>query len=313
MASTGGHLDELLRLRGRLDPPDGDVHWATADTEQSREVLATESVSWMPIVPSKDLAGALACLPCAIRIVRDIRPERVVSTGAALALPFFVAARLRGVPCHYIESAARSQGPSLTGRLSERLPGVRLYTQYRAWASERWREAGSVFDGYDGTDPVPAPEGGLRRVVVTLGTQGAFSFRRALEALTQALPTVCAPGAQILWQTGGTDPSGLAIEARPTVPPSVLREAVGAADLVVAHAGVGSALMALDAGRTPVLVPRRHAYDEHTDDHQVLIAAELERRGLAVAAPPEELTAEAMLRAATGRVVRREGPPIQLG
>ena len=74
----------------------------------------------MPIVPSKDLAGALACLPRAARIIGAVKPDRVVSTGAALALPFFVAARARRVPCHYVESAARSEGPSLTGRLSGR-------------------------------------------------------------------------------------------------------------------------------------------------------------------------------------------------
>lgn len=312
VASTGGHLDELLRLRARLEPSAGEAHWATADTAQSRELLACESVSWMPIVPSKDLAGALACLPRAARIIAAVKPDRVVSTGAALALPFFVAARARRVPCHYVESAARSEGPSLTGRLSGRLPGVRLYTQYRGWAGGRWRWAGSVFDGYEPVAPVAQPEAGLRRVVVTLGTQGGFPFRRGLEALVRVLPEVCAPGAEILWQTGGTDASGLGIDARPTVAPGVLQEWARAADLVVAHAGVGSALLALDAGRSPFLLPRLHAHGEHTDDHQVLIAEELARRGLAVHADPGDLRADALLRAAGGRVTRRAGAPVLL-
>lgn len=313
VASTGGHLEELLRLRERLEPAAGAVHWATADTEQSRELLDGESVSWMPVVPSKDLAGALACLPRAFRVVNAVRPERVVSTGAALALPFFVAARARRVACHYVESAARSTGPSMTGRLSDWLPGVCLYTQYPGWASDKWRQAGSVFDGFEVSDPVPVPEGGVQRVVVTLGTQGGFSFRRSLEALVRVLPEVCAPGAEILWQTGATDPSGLEIDARATVPPRMLKEAVERADLVIAHAGVGSALCALDSGHVPVLIPRRHAFGEHTDDHQVLIAAELERRGIAVHAPVEALSRDHLLRAAAGRVVSRQGDPVRLG
>lgn len=312
VASTGGHLEELLRLRDRLDPAAGAVHWATADTEQSRELLDGESVSWMPVVPSKDLTGAIACLPRAVRIMNAIRPERVISTGAALALPFFVAARARRVSCHYVESAARSTGPSLTGRLADWLPGVHLYTQYPGWASDKWRQAGSVFDGFEVTDPVPVREGGVQRVVVTLGTQRGFPFRRSLEALVRVLPEVCAPGAEILWQTGATDPSGLGIDARATVPPRTLKEAVERADLVIAHAGVGSALCALDAGRVPVLVPRRHAFGEHTDDHQVLIAAELERRGLAVHAELEELSRDHLLRAAAGRVVGRQGELVRL-
>jgi UDP-N-acetylglucosamine--N-acetylmuramyl-(pentapeptide) pyrophosphoryl-undecaprenol N-acetylglucosamine transferase len=313
VASTGGHLDELIRLRSRLEPAAEEIAWATADTEQSRELLAGEAVSWMPVVAPKDLTGAIACLPRAFRVLGTTGADRVVSTGAALALPFFAAARARRVECHYVESAARSEGPSLTGRLIRRLPGSRLYTQYPDWADERWRFAGSVFDGYAPvTGGRSLPEGGLRRVVVTLGTQAGFSFRRALEALVRVLPGVCAPQARILWQTGGSDASGLGIDALPTVPPRVLRDAVAEADLVVAHAGVGSALLALDAGRSPLLIPRRHAFGEHTDDHQGLIADELARRGLAVRVAPEELTTQALLTAAAGVVAPREAGPIRL-
>ena len=313
VASTGGHLEELFRLRDRLRPAATEVHWATADTEQSRELLAGESVSWMPVVPPKDWAGAIRCLGQASRIVGAVDAQRVVSTGAALALPFFVAARLRGLECHYVESAARSDGPSLTGRLSRRVPGVRLYTQYPGWADARWRFVGSVFDGFEPDAPAqPLPSGGLRRVVVTLGTQAGFSFRRALEALVRELPAICAPDVEILWQTGGTDTTGLGIDAHPTVPPHVLRAAVDEADLVVGHAGVGSALCAIDSGRSPMLMPRQSTFGEHTDDHQLLIAAELAGRGLAVQATPEELTADALLRAAAGRIRASAPEPMYL-
>ncbi|GAA3171977.1 glycosyltransferase [Blastococcus jejuensis] len=313
VASTGGHLDELIRLRPRLQPVAGQTHWATADTEQSRELLAGESVSWMPVVPPKDWVGALASLSQARRVVRHSGVDRVVSTGAALALPFFVAGRLRGAECHYIESAARSVGPSLTGRLASRVPGVQLHTQYPAWADNRWRFAGSVFDGYRPDVPTAAlPSEGLRRVVVTLGTQAGFSFRRSLEALLRELPAICAPDVEILWQTGGTDTTGLGIDATPSVSPAVLKAAIEAADLVVGHAGVGSALCTMDAGRTPLLMPRQAAYGEHTDDHQMLIAGELARRGLAVQSTPDELTAEMLLGASAGRVARTVAGPMYL-
>jgi UDP-N-acetylglucosamine transferase subunit ALG13 len=269
-------------------------------------------VSWLPPVPSKDARAALASLPRAARIMDEVRPARVLSTGAALALPFFVAAHQRGVPCHYVESAARSSGPSLTGRLSRFVPGVRLYTQYPHWADARWHWAGSVFDGFEPTEPITLPSGGFQNVLVTLGTQGGFPFRRALEGLRKVLPEVCAPGASILWQTGGTDATGLDIDAVPFVPPHELCDAAREADLVVAHAGVGSALLALDAGRTPLLLPRRHHYGEHTDDHQLLIADELGSRGLACSAFPETLTPDCLRSAAAGRVSERAGAPISL-
>ena len=73
---------------------------------------------------------------------------------------------------------------------------------------------------------------------------------------------------------------------------------------MIAHAGVGSALGALEEGRSPVLVPRRAAHGEHVDDHQEQIAGELERRGLAVSAEADELS-YAHLQAAAARGVGR--------
>jgi UDP-N-acetylglucosamine--N-acetylmuramyl-(pentapeptide) pyrophosphoryl-undecaprenol N-acetylglucosamine transferase len=84
-----------------------------------------------------------------------------------------------------------------------------------------------------------------------------------------------------------------------------------AADVVVAHAGIGSALAALEAGRCPVLVPRERAHREHVDDHQAQIAAALDARGLAIARSPAVLTREDLLRAA-GRAVRSSARPPEL-
>ena len=53
-----------------------------------------------------------------------------MTTGSQIALPFLAVGRLRRRPCHFIESAARSDGPSLTARIASYIPGVRLYTQY---------------------------------------------------------------------------------------------------------------------------------------------------------------------------------------
>jgi UDP-N-acetylglucosamine transferase subunit ALG13 len=61
-----------------------------------------------------------------------------------------------------------------------------------------------------------------------------------------------------------------------------LVEHVRAADLVISHAGAGSALVALVAGSLPVLVPRLHRFGEAVDDHQLWFARRLEERGLAV-------------------------------
>jgi hypothetical protein len=139
-------------------------------------------------------------------------------------------------------------------------------------------------------------------VALTVGT--LFPFPRLVDGLRAALP----PSAEmLLWQTG--DASG----AR-AVPPAELRAALRAADVVVAHAGVGAALEALDAGRRPLLVPRRRRHGEHVDDHQLQVARELERRGLAVVREADELSADALVEAARGVVVTVSDPaPLDLG
>jgi UDP-N-acetylglucosamine transferase subunit ALG13 len=51
--------------------------------------------------------------------------------------------------------------------------------------------------------------------------------------------------------------------------------------VLIAHAGVGSVLVALTAGRRPILVPRLRAYGEAVDDHQLEFARKLVDIGLA--------------------------------
>lgn len=304
VASAGGHLSELHELAPRLSLA-GDVHWATFETDQSRSLLEGEQVHYVPDNPPRDVAGMLANTARAARLLRRHRFDQVISTGAGIALSFLPAAQALGAECHYIESAARTQRPSLTGRMIERVPGVRLYSQSAAMTRRRWRFGGSVFDAFEPTDPTPRPP--FERVVVTVGSL-AFGFRRLLEPLAALL----GPQTHVLWQTGGTDVTGLGIRTDPFVPAHALRDAIRDADLVIAHGGVGSALMALEAGRCPVLVPRSHAAGEHVDDHQRFIAEELARRGLAIATTPEQLSREHLEAAAARGVRRTTAPPFAL-
>jgi UDP-N-acetylglucosamine--N-acetylmuramyl-(pentapeptide) pyrophosphoryl-undecaprenol N-acetylglucosamine transferase len=138
---------------------------------------------------------------------------------------------------------------------------------------------------------------------VTLGTIG-YGFRSLVEEMIRLLPE----GAEVTWQTGATDISELTIQAVASMPAKSLEAHIAQADVVVAHSGVGSALAALNAGKVPVLVPRRSSRGEHVDDHQQLIARELAGRGLAVYAELDELDLDHLRRAAGRRVVSSPGP-----
>jgi UDP-N-acetylglucosamine--N-acetylmuramyl-(pentapeptide) pyrophosphoryl-undecaprenol N-acetylglucosamine transferase len=297
VASTGGHLKELHYLHRRLAHVGGPFRWATFDTPQSRSLLAGETVDFVPFVDSRDLVNVMRNVSAARRVLADTELDTVVSTGAAVALPFMALARARRLFCHYIESSTRADGPSITGRLLSRLPGVHLYAQYPDWARERWGYSGSVFDSFQLSDATHAPRKRLRKVVVTVGTCH-HDFSRLIRRLLEILPA----DAEVLWQTGNTDTSGLGISAHYEIPERDLMQAMREADVVVSHAGAGTAIAALEVGKCPVIVPRRLAREEQIDDHQTQIARELGDRGLSISVEADELGYDDLLAASGNRV-----------
>jgi UDP-N-acetylglucosamine--N-acetylmuramyl-(pentapeptide) pyrophosphoryl-undecaprenol N-acetylglucosamine transferase len=307
VASAGGHLTQLRTLLPRLAPnADGSLVWVTYDVPQARSLLGDDEVVFAHHPTTKNLPNAVRNYRLA-RAVFDVRGiDRVISTGAAVSVPFMARARQLSIPCHYIESATRVVGPSLSGRLLQRVPGVRLYHQLGGWSDGRWQQGPSVFDGFT-AHPV-ARELAPRRVLVSFGTHG-FPFEALLERLREGLPG----GLDVTWQLGSTaatmDLPGRGLRYLPT---DELTQLIEDSDVVVGHAGVGLTLTALAAGKVPVLVPRRRSRGEHTDDHQVQLAGVLHEMGLAVVSEVGDLTFEHLERASRFWVDRHQPPPFEL-
>lgn len=302
VCSGGGHLKQLFTLAHRIGLPADDQYWVTFDTGLSRQLLAGRNVLFARYAAPRDTLNILRNAQLAAKVLRQRRYETVISTGSSIAVNFLPLAARMGASAHYIESAARADGPSLTGRLLALDPRVNTYCQYPAWSGRRWQFRGSIFDAHDAgmaSDTRP-----LRRAVVTVGTTESYGFRRLFEALAPLLKDC-----EVLWQTGTTDVTGLGIPARPHVDHNEMLAAVAAADVVVAHAGTGAALTAIEQGKCPVLVPRLARHSEHIDDHQLQIAAELARRDLAIACAPEHLSPEVLARAAARSTLRLDNPP----
>ena len=297
VASGGGHLQQLVTLVPRLGISD-DIVWATPTTGLSDHLLRDQEHFVIPYSPPRDWPAAIHLTGVARQMLKRYGARRIISTGASPAPPFFLAGASLGLDMHYIESATRSKGPSLSGKLVSLIPSAHLYTQYPEWADERWHYSGSIFDPFS-VASAPTTCTNIRRAVVTLGTE-AFGFRRAVERLVELLPRE----ADVLWQTGHTDTGGLGIEGRHSVPGDELRSAIAAADVVISHAGTGSAITSFEMGKKPVILPRESRFGEHVDDHQLLTANELRRRGLAVSVSVGELMHEHLEMSRSGCVVR---------
>jgi UDP-N-acetylglucosamine transferase subunit ALG13 len=308
VASEGGHLKQLTQLAPRIAELGDDPLWVTWDAPQTRSLLAGRRTVFVRPTPPRSPVAVASNVDFAVRLWRFSGAEQLVSTGSQVVLPFAAVGRMLGRPCHFIESAARASDHSLTGRMLTRLPGMRLYTQYRLAADRTWNYVGSVFDGYTAAR-APAPLERIRSAVVTLGTMPDWQFPRLVDAARRVLPE----NAGVLWQTGSTDVRSAPIDARPRLPAAELERAVRDADVIISHAGVGSALVALEHGKCPILLPREAARGEHVDDHQRQIAEDLGERGLALVRSPETLTSADLL-AAAAITVSNTGqlPPLRL-
>jgi UDP-N-acetylglucosamine--N-acetylmuramyl-(pentapeptide) pyrophosphoryl-undecaprenol N-acetylglucosamine transferase len=110
---------------------------------------------------------------------------------------------------------------------------------------------------------------------VTVGTHGQ-GFERLLEALSVL------PADELVVQHGvAPAPPGVR-EAQPLYKYHEMLDRFRSADKVVMHAGVGSILLGLRMGHTPVVVPRLLARGEHVDDHQTGLASALAEVGAVI-------------------------------
>jgi UDP-N-acetylglucosamine:LPS N-acetylglucosamine transferase len=122
VGSSGGHLAQLLPLAA-LWPRERRA-WVTFDTEDARSQLEGERTFWAHHPTTRNVPNLLRNSRLAPRVLRRVRPDVVVSTGAGVAVPFFFTARALGIPTAYLEVYDRVDTPTLTGRLCRPLSSV---------------------------------------------------------------------------------------------------------------------------------------------------------------------------------------------
>jgi beta-1,4-N-acetylglucosaminyltransferase len=127
VCSTGGHLVQLVALREAWEP--FTRTWVTFDKSDARSLLAAEQVQFAHGPTNRSIRNLLRNLILAWRVVREVRPKAMLTTGAGVAVPFAWVARLHGTTVIYVESLARIEGPSLSYRLIAPV-AARRYVQW---------------------------------------------------------------------------------------------------------------------------------------------------------------------------------------
>lgn len=115
VGSSGGHLTHLYLLKPFWN--DKERFWVTFDKEDARSILENEIFYPCYYPTNRNLKNLIKNTILAFKILRKERPDIIVSSGAAVAVPFFYLGKIFGAKTVYIEVFDRIDAPTMTGKL----------------------------------------------------------------------------------------------------------------------------------------------------------------------------------------------------
>lgn len=117
--SSGGHLTHMRMLMPVIGQA-ADRFWVTFDKEDANTALSGERVYHCFFPTNRNIPNLMRNTLLAFRVLRRERPDLIVSSGAAIAVPFFLLGKLMGAKTVYIEVFDRVDKGTLTARLVRR-------------------------------------------------------------------------------------------------------------------------------------------------------------------------------------------------
>jgi UDP-N-acetylglucosamine transferase subunit ALG13 len=112
-------------------------------------------------------------------------------------------------------------------------------------------------------------------------------FSRLLDKVAQLAPGLPQP---VVVQCGSASFASPCCTVHTFLEMNEFARSIAEAQLLILHAGAGSIIHAVRAGKIPVVMPRQAKYGESIDDHQLELASALARSGkIVVALTPEQL------------------------
>ena len=89
----------------------------TFEKEDVKSLLKEEKIYPCYYPTNRSIKALIINTKIAVRILKKERPDLIISTGAAVAVPFFWIGNLMGTKNIYIEVFDRINRPTLTGKL----------------------------------------------------------------------------------------------------------------------------------------------------------------------------------------------------
>jgi UDP-N-acetylglucosamine--N-acetylmuramyl-(pentapeptide) pyrophosphoryl-undecaprenol N-acetylglucosamine transferase len=305
-SGDGGHLTRALALAEELSDRGHDVTFAVnEDSDQAVERLKKAGFEEYVGLPRprrmgdtawKAALGGLKNYLAASKVLRDVRPDLVLSTGAGVAIGPMIAGKFKRLPVAHYEPTDVVSVSGKVAKLCADIIGV-WDKDMAEYYGDRAINVGIVLPrSFEEADPEEAREKYDLGDRVLVWTTGSAGYKPALEGLVRCAEEGLLRDWEVVVNTGNAmDPkrlrralnglcSGVVVKRFFHDFPALLK----AADLVVCLGGA-TPVEAAALGRPVVVLPRRDVLR----DHQYVTAKKLEKRGVAVAAEdasnPEEV------------------------
>jgi UDP-N-acetylglucosamine:LPS N-acetylglucosamine transferase len=126
VASSGGHWEELRCLKEIAD--ENDTFYVTEEGGQASD-SHIKDIYLLPQINRHESGFVYHFIKLFItsnKILKKEKPDLVVTTGALVAFPFCFLGKMSGAKIIYIESFARVNNASLTGKLAYRFADLFL-------------------------------------------------------------------------------------------------------------------------------------------------------------------------------------------
>lgn len=115
VGSSGGHLIHLYMLKDFWK--DKKRFWVTFDKKDAQSILKEEKKYYCYYPTNRNIINLIKNTFLAIKVLKKEKPDLIISSGAAVAVPFFYIGKLMGAKTVYIEVFDRIDKSTLTGKL----------------------------------------------------------------------------------------------------------------------------------------------------------------------------------------------------
>lgn len=115
VGSSGGHLSHLYMLKSFWR--NHERFWVTFDKEDAHETLKDEKMYPCYFPTNHNIPNLIRNTFLAWKVLRKEKPDLIISSGAAVSVPFFYLGKLFGAKTIYIEVFDRINAPTLSGKL----------------------------------------------------------------------------------------------------------------------------------------------------------------------------------------------------